>query len=338
MERVTLAHGSGGKLTHDLIARLIHKNFHNPVLSRFDDSAVVSVDGGRIAFTTDSYVVNPIFFPGGDIGKLSVCGTVNDLAMSGAGPLYLTLSLIIEEGLPMADLERIILSIKQAADEAGVSIAGGDTKVVNKGSCDRIFINTSGIGMIKPELEISGSNAVVGDAIIVSGSIGDHGMSIMTSRSELEFQSEILSDCAPLNGLVSAMTAASTDIHVLRDPTRGGLATTLNEIASSSDVGIEIEESKIPVRPDVRAACELLGLDPLYVANEGKLIAIVPENSVEKILEAMRQHPYGKEACVIGRVVEHARPELPIRVTVKTGIGGSRILDMLTGEQLPRIC
>ena len=338
MERVTLAHGSGGKMTHDLIARLIHKNFDNPVLSRFDDSAVISAEGGRIAFTTDSYVVNPIFFPGGDIGKLSVCGTVNDLAMSGAEPLYLTLSLIIEEGLPMADLERIILSIKKTADEAGVSIAGGDTKVVNKGSCDKIFINTSGIGTIKQELEISGSNAVVGDAIIVSGSIGDHGMSIMTSRGEFEFKSEILSDCAPLNGLVSAMIAASSDIRVLRDPTRGGLATTLNEIASSSDVGIEIDEIEIPVRPDVRAACELLGLDPLYVANEGKLIAVVSEDSAEKILEAMRQHRYGKEACVIGRVVEHTRPELPMRVRVKTGIGGSRILDMLTGEQLPRIC
>jgi hydrogenase expression/formation protein HypE len=338
MERVTLAHGSGGKMSHDLIARLIQKNFDNPVLSRFDDSAVVSVDGDKLAFTTDSYVISPIFFPGGDIGKLSVCGTVNDLAMSGAEPRYLTLSLIIEEGLPMADLERIILSIKNTTDEAGIVIAGGDTKVVNKGSCDRIFINTSGIGTIRSELEISGSNAAVGDVVIVSGSIGDHGMAIMTSRGEFEFQSEILSDCAPLNGLVNDMIGVSTDIRVLRDPTRGGLATTLNEIASSSDVGIEIEESKILVRPDVRAACEMLGLDPLYVANEGKLIAVVPQDSVEKILESMRGHRYGKEACVIGCVVEHTRPELPMRVTVKTSIGGSRILDMLTGEQLPRIC
>jgi len=338
MERITLAHGSGGKLTHDLISQLIRKNFDNPVLSRFDDSAVIEPGTGKIAFTTDSYVVNPIFFPGGDIGKLAVCGTVNDLAMAGAQPLYLTLSLIIEEGLPMADLNKIILSIKQAAAEAGVHIAGGDTKVVNKGSCDGIFINTSAIGTVAPGVNISGSNARVGDLIVLNGPIGDHGMAVMTARAEFDFQTPIASDCAPLNGLVDTMLETTDAVHVLRDPTRGGLATTLNEIASSSDVAIEIDEAQIPVQPAVKAACELLGLDPLYVANEGKLIAVVSADSAPALIRSMKQHPYGKQACIIGLVMEHTKKELPMRVTVKTTIGGSRILDMLTGEQLPRIC
>jgi hydrogenase expression/formation protein HypE len=331
-ERVLLAHGSGGKLMHDLIRNLIISPLANPILDRLDDSAVFDITG-RLAFTTDSYVVKPIFFPGGDIGRLAVCGTVNDLATTGAVPLYLSLSFIIEEGLLFADMERIVSSIVAAANEAGVKIVTGDTKVVDRGSADRLFINTSGVGTIRGGINISGRNARPGDSVIVSGTLGDHGIAVMSQREGLKFQSPILSDCAPLNNLVAEMIAVG-DIRCLRDPTRGGLATTLNEIAGQSHVGIKITELSIPVSPAVTGACELLGLDPLYVANEGKMVAIISAASADKVLTRMRQNHYGCDAAVIGEVVT----EHPGRVVMKTRLGANRIIDLLAGELLPRIC
>jgi len=332
-ERILLAHGSGGKLAHDLVEKVLVKPLSNPLLDRLDDSAVFSCSG-RLAFTTDSYVVNPIFFPGGDIGKLAVCGTVNDLSMVGATPLYLSLAFIIEEGLLVDELERVLISVQAAAREAQVQIVTGDTKVVNKGSADRLFVNTAGVGTVPEGVDISGSNAQPGDKVILSGTIGDHGIAVLSQREGLGFSTRLQSDCAPLSGLVAEMLTASKRIHAMRDPTRGGLATTLNELASQSRVGIRIEEEKVPVRDEVRGACEMLGIDPLYVANEGKLVAIVHPEDAEAVLQKMRQHRYGKNAAIIGEV----RPDHPGRVVMKTSLGASRIVDMLVGDPLPRIC
>ena len=332
-EKILLAHGSGGKLAHDLIVKNFVSALDNPLLAQMDDAAVFDVKH-RLAFTTDSYVVNPIFFPGGNIGKLAVCGTVNDLSTSGAQPLYLSLALIIEEGLPLRDLKLVIASIKATADEAGVKIVTGDTKVVNRGSADKLFINTSGIGVIPEGVNISGSNAKPGDKVILSGSIGDHGIAVLSKREGLSFATSLESDCAPLAGMVADMLKAGRNIHSLRDPTRGGLATTLNELAEQSKVGIRIEETKIPMKDAVLGACEMLGFDPLYVANEGKMVAIVAKEDAGKILKAMRKHRYGKDAAIIGEVVA----EHPGRVVMKTLLGSSRIVDMLVGDLLPRIC
>jgi len=332
-ETILLAHGSGSRLSHELIEKYLLPPLTNPLLAKLDDSAVFDLSG-RLAFTTDSYVVSPIFFPGGDIGKLAVCGTVNDLSMSGAKPLYLSLSLIIEEGLTLGELKKVVSSIKAAAQEAGVKIVTGDTKVVNRGSADKLFINTSGIGIIPKGIDISGANAKVGDKIILSGTIGDHGIAVMSQREGLKFSVPVKSDCAPLNKLVSQMLEASSKINCLRDPTRGGLATTLNEFAKQSGVGISIEEEKIPVRDAVRAACELLGFDPLYVANEGKLVAVVAPNDAGKILAKMKRNRYGADAAIIGEVTDEHKG----KVIMKTRLGASRIVDMLSGELLPRIC
>jgi len=332
-ERVLLAHGSGGKLSHELVAKHFVKELFNPILAKLDDSAVFELSG-KLAFTTDSFVINPIFFPGGDIGRLAVCGTVNDLAMVGAIPRYFSLAFILEEGFPIGDLTRIVSSVKATAKEAGIQIVTGDTKVVQKGGCDKIYVNTAGVGSIPDGVAISGANAKPGDKVILSGSIGDHGIAVLSQREGLSFSTELKSDCAPLGGLVSAMLEASSEIHSLRDPTRGGLATTLNELAMQSEVGIKIEESKIPVRAEVRGACEMLGLDPLYIANEGKLVAIVPPDAAEKVLVAMKTNKYGGDAVIIGEVTA----EHPGRVVMKTNFGTSRIIDMLTGEALPRIC
>ncbi len=332
-DRILLAHGSGGRLAHDLVEKVLVKPLSNPLLDRLDDSAVFSCSG-RLAFTTDSYVVNPIFFPGGDIGKLAVCGTVNDLSMVGAKPLYLSLAFIIEEGLAVDELERVLQSVQAAAREAEVQIVTGDTKVVNKGSADRLFINTSGVGAMPEGIDISGSNARPGDKVILSGTIGDHGIAVLSQREGIGFATKLESDCAPLNGLVAEMLAVSKRIHAMRDPTRGGLATTLNEIASQSKVGIRIEEENVPVRDEVRGACEMLGIDPLYVANEGKLVALVHPQDADAVLSRMRQHRYGRNAAIIGEV----RPDHPGRVVMKTTLGASRIVDMLVGDPLPRIC
>jgi len=332
-DRILLAHGSGGKLMHDLIKKSFVYTLGNPILEKLDDSAVFDLNG-RLAFTTDSYVVSPIFFPGGDIGKLAVCGTVNDLSMTGAVPFYLSLSFIIEEGLPFTDLERIIRSIHEAAAEAGVKIVTGDTKVVDKGSADKLFINTSGVGVVPNEANISGANARPGDKVIVSGTLGDHGMAVLSQREGIRFQVPVPSDCAPLNKMVAEMLATGADIHCLRDPTRGGLATTLNEFAQQSRVGIKIDELSIPVNPAVLGACELLGFDPLYVANEGKLVAVIAPGDADKALAAMRKNQYGQKAVIIGEVVT----EYPGRVVLKTRLGASRIVDVLVGELLPRIC
>jgi hydrogenase expression/formation protein HypE len=332
-ETILLAHGSGSRLSHELIEKNLLPPLANPILTRLDDSAVFDLSG-RLAFTTDSYVVSPIIFPGGDIGRLAICGTVNDLAMSGARPLYLSLSLIIEEGLVLGELKRIIDSIKVTAKEAQVTIVTGDTKVVNKGGADRLFINTSGIGIIPEDIDISGSNASVGDSIILSGTIGDHGIAVMSQREGLKFSVPVGSDCAPLNSLVTDMLEVSPRIHCLRDPTRGGLASTLNELAMQSGVGIKINEDKIPVRDGVRAACELLGFDPLYVANEGKLVAIVDPEDATKIVAKMKKNKYGTDATIIGEVTADHRG----KVVMGTKFGTSRIVDMISGELLPRIC
>jgi hydrogenase expression/formation protein HypE len=338
-KQIVLGHGSGGKLTAELIDKVFRPAFANPILDKLDDQAVVQVNGTRLAFTTDSFVVTPIFFPGGDIGRLAINGTVNDLAMSGARPLYLAAAFILEEGLAADDLRRVVESMRDAAGEAGVLLVTGDTKVVNRGKGDQVFITTTGIGVIDSPVEISADRARPGDKIILSGFIGDHGMAIMSQRENLEFEGAIESDCAPLHGLVSAMLEVkgsdeSPTIHCLRDPTRGGVATTLNEIAGRSRVGMLLQEREIPVRETVQGACEILGLDPLYVANEGKLVAVVAADAADEIVQHMRWHPLGGEAVVIGEVVEdHAG-----MVLMKTEIGGTRVLDVMFGEQLPRIC
>ncbi len=336
-DAILLAHGSGGRLTHNLIRDLFVRYFANPLLDAGDDAAVwdwTSAPGTRLALSTDSYVVQPIFFPGGDIGKLAVCGTVNDLSMVGAQPLYLTAGFILEEGLPLVDLERIVASMAHTAAEAGVRIVAGDTKVVDRGNADQVFVNTAGIGIVPPGVSISGANARTGDVILLSGPIGMHGLAIMSQREGLQFAFPLQSDCAPLNNLVAAMLHVDTRIHCLRDPTRGGLATTLNEIAEQSQVGIEVEECCMPIPESVRAGCELLGLDPLYVANEGKLVAVVPPDAESPMLAAMRSHRYGQDAITIGRVTSAH----PGRVVLHTTLGASRLLDMLSGAQLPRIC
>jgi len=332
-DRILLAHGSGGTLARKLVEQSFAKAFDNPILTKLDDSAVADFNG-RFAFTTDSYVVTPIFFPGGDIGKLAVCGTVNDLAMAGASPMYLSLSFIIEEGFTFDEMNRIVESIKKTAREAAVDIITGDTKVVPRGSADKLFINTSGLGVIQEGVDISGSNARPGDSVLLSGKIGEHGMAVLSQREGLNFSTQLESDCAPLGDLVTSMLNVSPSIHCLRDPTRGGLATTLNELAQQSEVGIRIEEERLLVGEDVIAACEMLGFDPLYVANEGKLVAIVPAEDANKALQAMRSNYYGSDATIIGTVVE----EHPGRVVMKTSLGTSRIIDMLVGEILPRIC
>jgi len=333
-DKILLAHGSGGKLSHDLIEQLFLPKLSNPFLQPLDDSARITNQNGPIAFTTDSYVVSPLFFPGGDIGKLAVCGTVNDLSMIGAIPAFLSLSLIIEEGFPISDIQRIVSSILESAEEAKVQIVTGDTKVVEHGAADGLFINTSGIGWVRSGTHLSGMNAKPGDRILLSGFIGDHELTILSRREGFKFQGDLKSDCAPLNDLVERMLHVSPNIRCMRDPTRGGLATTLNEIASKSNVGIMVEEEKIPVRESARGICELLGLDPLYLANEGKLIAICPPEEADRLLEVMRNHPLGTDSAIIGRVTE----EHPKKVALHTLIGGHRILDMLTGSQYPRIC
>ena len=340
-ETILLAHGSGGRLSHDLVRDVFARRFANPLLDELDDAVVfpLPAEGGRLAFTTDSYVVQPLFFPGGDIGKLAVCGTVNDLSMRGAVPRYLSAGFIIEEGFPLADLERVVDSMARTAQEAGVAIVAGDTKIVNRGAADKLFINTAGVGLVPAGVDVGANRVPPGDAVLVSGPVGDHGMAIMTQREGLRFQSPLISDCAPLNGLVAAMLAAAPGaatgaVHCLRDATRGGLATVLVEVADSSQVGIEVVETVIPVREPVRAACELLGLDPLYVANEGTLAAFVAPDAAEAVLAAMRAHPHGRKAVRIGQTMS----EHPGRVALRTALGVRRVLDMLTGEQLPRIC
>ncbi len=352
---ITLAHGSGGKAMHELVEGLFLEYLRNPLLEMLEDQAVFEIGhtslagerkangngcSSKLAFTTDSYVVDPIFFPGGDIGRLAINGTVNDLAMSGARPLYLSAGFILEEGFPIEDLKRVLESMRAAAAEAGVEVVTGDTKVVQKGSADKIFINTAGIGVIESPVQLSASRAQAGDKVILSGTLGDHGTTIMIARGELELETEIESDTAPLGSLVAEMfdeaaRASSIDaIHALRDPTRGGAATTLNEIALSSEVCIEIYEDLIPVREEVKGACEILGLDPLYVANEGKLLAIVAAGVADALVARMKLNSYGKDACIIGEV----KAEPQGIVAMKTGFGGTRIVDMLVGEQLPRIC
>jgi hydrogenase expression/formation protein HypE len=333
-DKILLAHGSGGKLSHDLIKQIFLPRFLNPILEPLDDSAKITNRNGLIAFTTDSYVVNPIFFPGGDIGKLAVCGTVNDLSMVGAAPSYLSLSLIIEEGLSIELLKQVVSSIHRVAEQAGVKIVTGDTKVVEHGAADHLFINTAGIGWVRPGVNLSGVNAKPGDRILLSGFLGDHEMAVLSQREGFKFQGELKSDCAPLNDLVAKMLDACPSIRCMRDPTRGGLATTLNEIASMSNVGMVIDEEEIPVRESVKGICELLGLDPLYLANEGKLIAICPPDKADYLLKVMKDHFLGGDGEIIGRVTE----ENPKRVILHTLIGGHRILDMLTGGQYPRIC
>ena len=353
--QITLAHGSGGRAMHELVEGLFLEYLRNPLLEALEDQAVfeIGVSPGniagitgnghpqtRVAFTTDSYVVDPIFFPGGDIGKLAVNGTVNDLAMSGARPLYLSAGFILEEGFPIEDLKRILGSMRDAAAEAGVAVVTGDTKVVQRGGADKLFINTSGIGVIESAVNFSARRAQVGDKVILSGTIGDHGTTIMIARGDLELETDIESDTAPLNSLVqelideAASAGAFDSIHSMRDPTRGGVATTLNEIALSSEVCIEIDEDLIPVREEAKGACEILGLDPLYVANEGKLIAIVAPEIAERLVNRMKQNRYGRDACIIGEVKAEPRGI----VAMRTGFGGTRIVDMLVGEQLPRIC
>jgi hydrogenase expression/formation protein HypE len=332
-KNIIMGHGSGGKLTAQLIHDLFVPAFDNQYLRKLDDQAILMAGSARLAFTTDSFVVTPLFFPGGDIGDLAVNGTVNDLAMSGARPLFLSAAFILEEGLPMEELARVVDSMARAALAAGVSIVTGDTKVVNKGSADKLFVTTSGVGLIEGDPGISASNVRPGDAVILSGSIGDHGMAVMSVREGLEFEGEIRSDTAPLHKLVEVMLNAG-EIHALRDPTRGGLATSLCEIATASSVGVEIDSGAVLVREDVKGACEILGLDPLFVANEGKLVAFVPQGCTEVVVRAMREHPAGRDARVIGQ----AMSEHPGMVLLKTEIGGRRILDLPFTEQLPRIC
>lgn len=331
---IDLTHGGGGRATVELIRDVFLRHLTDPVLARGDDAGLVTVPGHRLAMSTDGHVISPLFFPGGDIGALSIHGTVNDLAMVGARPLYVTAGFILEEGFPLADLDRISASMAKAAQLADVRVIGGDTKVVERGKGDGLFITTAGIGVVPEGLDLSAANARPGQAILVSGTMGDHGVAILSKRENLEFETEIRSDSAALHGLVAEMVAAVPGISVLRDPTRGGLAAALNEIAAAAGVGMTLDESRLPVSPDVAAACELLGLDPLNTANEGKLIAICPAADARTLLEIMRGHPLGRQAAVIGEVTDD-----PGRIVqMKTALGGTRIVDWLAGEQLPRIC
>jgi len=333
-DKILLSHGSGGKLSFNLIKKLFLPNFNNLYLERLDDGAVLNIEGLKLAYTTDSYTVDPLFFKGGNIGELAVYGTVNDLAMCGATPLYLSCSFIIEEGFSLSLLKKIVLSMREASIIARVDIVTGDTKVVNQGAADKIFINTSGVGIVKEGVNVSGSNAKVGDIVMINGPIGSHGIAVLSERESLKFETNIKSDTAPLSSLVADILEVSKEIHVLRDPTRGGLATTLNEIALSSKVDVEINEGDISVQEEVRAACEILGYDPLYLANEGKVVTFVPSEIAPEVFKKMRKNKYGKESKIIGRVVRKSEG----KVYLNTIIGGKRIVDMLTGEQLPRIC
>ncbi len=333
-DKVLLDHGSGGKISHSLVTDLLLPIFDNPILAELHDGAIFELNGTRLAFTTDSYTVDPIFFPGGHIGDLAINGTVNDIAMCGGSPLYLSVGMIIEEAFPMADLEKILVGMAAAARKAGVTVVTGDTKVVPKGAADKIFINTSGIGLIPDGVDVGSTKARVGDGIIVSGTIADHGVTILTQREGLTFESTLTSDSAPLNHMVTEMLTLKGSVHVLRDPTRGGVGTALNEIAQKSQVGIKILEERIPLKKEVGGICELLGFDPLYLANEGKLLAFVAPDDAERMLEIIRRNEYGSDAAIIGEVVA----DHPRRVYMETRIGGTRIVDMLVGEQLPRIC
>ena len=335
-DRILLGHGSGGKLSAELVEQIFLPAFNNPALNQLNDQAIVEFTGKQLAITTDSFVVNPLFFPGGDIGSLAVHGTINDLAMGGAQPLYMSAAFILEEGLEMETLRRVVESLRRAAVEAGVTIVTGDTKVVEKGHGDGLFITTTGIGAVQRGLTLSADQAVPGDQVILSGAIGDHGIAILAQREGLQFETAIQSDSAPLHTLVRAMldTAPLGAIRCMRDPTRGGLSSTTNEIATKSRVGIRLEETCVPVHEEVRGACELLGLDPLYVANEGKLVAIVDPGAADAVLFAMRKHPRGHEARIIGAVTEAN----PGTVVMRTAFGTTRIVDMLPGDQLPRIC
>ncbi len=332
--RVDMSHGGGGRAMAHLIDEVFRHAFDNPLLDRGDDQAQFEVGAGRLAFTTDSYVISPLFFPGGDIGSLAVHGTVNDLAMAGAVPKWLSSAFIIEEGFPLADLKRIVDSMAAAARAAGVQVVTGDTKVVERGKGDGVFINTAGIGVVPAGVDIHARRALPGDAILVSGTLGDHGVAILSHRQGLAFETDLQSDSAPLHGLVAAMLVAAPDLHVLRDPTRGGVAATLNEIAQAAGVGMHLDEAALPIRAQVRGACELLGLDPLNVANEGKLLAICAADDAQRLLAAMRAHEFGRDAAIIGTVVEDANRF----VSMETVFGGRRMVDWLTGEQLPRIC
>jgi hydrogenase expression/formation protein HypE len=332
--RVDMTHGGGGRAMAQLIEELFVKHLDNALLRQGNDQAVFEVPAGRLVMSTDGHVISPLFFPGGDIGALAVHGTINDVAMSGARPLYLSAGFILEEGFPLADLERIVASMARAARAAGVPVVTGDTKVVENGKGDGVFITTTGIGVVADAVNISGDRARPGDAILINGTIGDHGIAIMSSRENLEFETSVESDSAALHTLVAGLVASGADIHCLRDPTRGGLAATLNEFARQSGVGMNLREAAIPVRPQVAAACELLGLDPLYVANEGKLVCICTAADADVLLAAMRRHPLGSEAVVIGEVIEDRHGY----VQMETGFGGCRIVDWLAGEQLPRIC
>jgi len=333
-DHILLDHGGGGKISHSLITETMLPIFDNAIISRLDDGAIFKIEEKQFAFSTDTYVVDPIFFPGGNIGDLAINGTVNDLAMCGAVPLYLSVGLIIEEGFPMTDLEIILNGMRIATKKAEVKVVTGDTEVVPKGAVDKIFINSSGIGLIPEHVNISGHNARPGDKVLLSGSIADHGITVLTQREGMNFDSPIVSDTAPLNHMVKRMLLACEDIHALRDPTRGGVGTALNEIAISSKVGIRIYENKIPVKDEVSGICELLGFDPLYIANEGKLLAFIEADSADEVLKTMRKDEFGKDACIIGEVIS----DNPGNVFMQTRIGGTRIVDMLTGEQLPRIC
>jgi hydrogenase expression/formation protein HypE len=333
-ERITLSHGSGGKATQTLIEAVFLEAFSNPLLAPLEDGAVLTAHGGRLAFTCDSYVVSPLFFPGGDIGDLAVNGTVNDLAVSGARPLWLSAGFILEEGFPVADLERIVGSMAAAAERAGVQVVTGDTKVVQRGKADGCYVNTAGVGVIERPVELGVARARPGDAVIVSGPIGEHGITIMLARGELDIESEVESDTAPLNGLVERLLDAAPGVRGLRDATRGGVATICNEVARAAGVAVVVDEDSVPVRPDVRGACELLGIDPLYVACEGRLVAVVDGDQVDAAMAALRSHPLGAGAAVIGRV----RDDPPGLVLLKTAFGGTRIVDLLVGDPLPRIC
>jgi hydrogenase expression/formation protein HypE len=333
-DKVLMAHGGGGTLSHQLIHKMFFNHFNNELLETEHDGAVFSFGNQRIAFTTDSYVVKPIFFPGGDIGELAVYGTVNDLAVCGAEPLYISVGFIIEEGFSMDELWRIVQSMKNAADRAAVKIVTGDTKVVDRGKGDKIYVNTSGVGLISPGVDISSSKILPGDKIIITGKIAEHGIAILSAREEFDFETTVKSDTAPLNHLIKNVLEKHPDIHMMRDPTRGGVSSVLNEIAKKSNLGISIRETEIPIAQDIRAICEILGLDPLYIANEGKVIMFVPAEQADSVLQILQSDPLGEHAAIIGEVVD----QHPARVVMKTTIGSNRIVDMLSGEQLPRIC
>ena len=336
MDNILLGHGSGGKLSHELIENLFAKHFENPILNQKSDSAIINIKTSQLAFTTDSFVVDPIFFPGGNIGNLAVAGTVNDLAVSGAKPLYLSAGFIIEEGFPIAELEKIVISMANDAKEAGILIVTGDTKVVDKGKCDKVFINTSGIGELNEQYSdiSSGRNIAHGDKIIINGSIGDHGMSVMAARNELNIRTHIESDCACLNNLISKALNIDNNIKFMRDATRGGLGTVLSELVIGSDFGIQINEDQLTIKESVRGLCELLGFDPLYVANEGKVVMIVDPKHADEILSNIKENPYGKDASIIGEI-SHEHKGM---AWLNTNVGGRRVIEMLSGQQLPRIC